>query len=78
MNTDYLPKDQAEIDDWRRLQGQKVILDELHEMYELDEFEDFYKSKASAVLTPWLDKKTKEVDLRLGVLYEQIRQRYEV
>jgi hypothetical protein len=78
MSDNLLPKDQEEIDEWRRLQGEQAVLDELHDMYELDEFEDFYKSKASSVLTPWLDRRTKEVRDRLSELYELIKQRYEL
>lgn len=78
MNTGSLPKDQAELDEFRRLRGQEELLDELHEMYETDAFEDFWKSPASLVLSPWLDRKTKEVRERLAELTELIKQKYEV
>lgn len=78
MKKDYLPKEQAEIDEFRRLSGQEKLLDELNDMTETDEWEDFWKSPASLLFSPWLDKKNKEVRQRLNELAELIRQKYEV
>lgn len=78
MNTGSLPTDQAELDEFRRLKGQEELLDELDVMYESEEFEDFYKSRASSLLSPWYDKKRKEVTTRLNELAELIKQKYEV
>lgn len=76
--TDYLPKDQEEINEFLRLRGQEALLDELDEMYESEEFETFYQSPASKLLSPWYDKKRKDVTERLNELAELIRQKYEV
>lgn len=77
-NTDYLPTDQAELDEYHQLRGQEELLNELDEMFDSEEFEEFYKSPASLLLSPWYDKKRKEVRERLNVVGELIRQKYEV
>lgn len=76
--TDYLPKDQEEINEFLRLRGQEALLDEIDGMYESEEFETFYQSPASKLLSPWCDKKRKEITQRLNELSELIRQKYEI
>jgi hypothetical protein len=78
MSNNLLPKDQEEIAEWERLQGVKSVLDELDVMFDSDEFEEFYKSPASLLLSPWFDKKRAKTEKRLNELMVLIKQRYDL